>query len=73
MEELRREIIGLFFQICVFAIGLALSLGGGMLLGAHTDGPGLLLAVTLGAGLGLLGAAVLSQLVRDLIVYGRDR
>lgn len=73
MEELRREIIGLFFQVGVFSLGLVLSLGLGILLSAHTDGPGVLLLVTLVAGLGLLGSAVLSQIVRDRIVYGRDR
>ena len=73
MDELRREIIGLFFQVCVFLLGLVLALGLGMLLSARTEGPGSLLVVTLLAGLGLLGAAVLSQIVRDRIVYGRDR
>jgi hypothetical protein len=73
VEELRREIIGLFLQVCVFLSGLVLSLGLGMLLAARTEGPGSLLVVTLMAGLGLLGAAVLSQIVRDRIVYGRDR
>jgi len=73
MDELRREIVGLFFQVCVFALGLGASLGLGMLLSARTEGPGSLLIVTLATGLGLLGAAVLSQIVRDRIVYGRDR
>jgi hypothetical protein len=72
VEELRREIIGVLVQAVVFVVGLALSLGAGMLLSARTDGPGSLLLVTILSGVGLLGAAVLSQIARDRIVYGRD-
>ena len=71
MDDLRRQIVGLFAQGAVFLVGLCLSLLAGMLLGARTVGPGGLLLSTLIAGVGLLGAAVLSQLVHDRIVYGR--
>ena len=72
MEDLRREILGLFAQTLVFTLGLAVALGLGIVFGSRTDGPGGLLVVTLLAGAGLLGAAVVSQVVRDRIVYGRD-
>ncbi len=71
MEELRREILGLLVQTLVFVLGLAIALGMGIVLGARTEGPAGLLLVTLLAGVGLLGAAVISQIVRDRIVYGR--
>lgn len=71
-DDLRREVLGLLAQIAIFLVGLCLSLGVGMELAARTDGPGLLIVVTLIAGFGLLGAAVLSQLVRDRITYGSD-
>ena len=71
MGDLGRELFGLVAQAIVFLVGLALALTGGVHLGAGTMGPGSLLIVTLIAGSGLLGAAVVSQLVRDRIVYGR--
>jgi hypothetical protein len=71
-DDFRREVLGLLAQVAVFMVGLCISLGVGMGLAAHTDGPGLLIVVTLVAGFGLLGAAVLSQLVRDRITYGSD-
>lgn len=72
-EELRQEIIGLCAQAIVFAVGMVISLVLGMMLGARTDGPAALLAVTIFAGSGLLGAAMLSQIVRDRLVYGPER
>jgi hypothetical protein len=62
--------LGLLAQGAVFLVGLCISLAVGMVLGAHTDGPGGLLIATLVAGVGLLGAAVLSQIVHDRIVFG---
>ena len=70
MEDVRRTALGLVAQGAVFLIGLCVSLVVGMLLGARTDGPGGLLVATLIAGVGLLGAAVLSQVAHDRIVYG---
>ncbi len=69
LDDLRRELVGLGAQAIVFVVGLCASLGVGMLLGAHTDGPGGLLLATLIAGGGLLGAAMLSQAAHDRIVY----
>jgi hypothetical protein len=71
-DDVRREVLGLSAQAVVFVIGLCVSLGIGMLLAAHTDGPGLLIVVTLVAGFGLLGAAMLSQIVRDRITHGSE-
>jgi hypothetical protein len=71
MEELRREILGLLVQTIVFIVGLVIALAVGIVLGARTEGPGGLLVVTILAGVGLLAAAVLSQIARDRIVYGR--
>jgi hypothetical protein len=62
MEELRREVLGVLLQAVIFLVGLCLSLGLGIMLGAHTDGPGGLLLCTLLSGAGLLGAAVVSQM-----------
>jgi hypothetical protein len=70
-DDVRRGVLGLVAQCTVFLLGLCISLGVGMLLGARTDGPGGLLVATLVAGVGLLGAAVLSQVAHDRIVYGR--
>ena len=72
MEALRREVLGLLAQGAVFLVGLVVSLTVGILLAAQTDGPGLLILVTLIAGIGLLGAAVLSQQVHDRIAFGDD-
>ncbi len=69
-DSLRRAILGLLAQGVVFLVGLCISLAIGMLLGARTEGPGGLLIATVLAGLGLLGAAVLSQIAHDRIVYG---
>jgi len=73
MEALRREILGLLAQGAVFLVGLVISLTVGIVLAARTDGPGLLILVTLIAGFGLLGAAVLSQQVHDRIAFGDDQ
>ncbi len=70
--ELRQEIVGLFAQAVVFTVGMALSLVVGIVLAARTDDPAALLLVTVIAGAGLLCAAVLSQSVRDRLVYGPD-
>lgn len=70
MGDLRRVIIGLTVQVIVYLVGLCISLAAGIYLGASTDGPGGLLIVTIAAGVGLLTAAVLSQLAHDRIVYG---
>ncbi len=71
MEELRREILGLLVQSIVFVVGLTVALGLGIVLGGRTEGPGGLLLVTLLSGVGLLSAAVASQVLRDRVVYGR--
>ena len=64
------EIKASVFQGTIFVVGLAGSLLVGMVLSRYLDGaPGLLFA-TLVAGGGLLGAAVLSQVVHDHIVTG---
>jgi hypothetical protein len=70
MEEAGRQAVGLLVQGAVFLFGLCISLIVGMFLGAHTDGAGDLLIVTILTGAGLLGAAVVSQIVYDRIVYG---
>lgn len=72
MEELRQEIIGLLAQVVVFTVGMAASLAVGMVMAARTEGPLALLLVTIIAGSGLLGAAMVSQVVRDRLVYGAD-
>jgi hypothetical protein len=72
MEELKQEVVGLLAQVIVFTVGMSVSLVIGMVLAARTDGPAALLVVTIVAGAGLLGAAVLSQVVRDRLVYGPD-
>jgi hypothetical protein len=62
------EIKASIAQGLIFVVGLALSLVVGMFLSRYLDGtPGLLFA-TIVAGAGLLGAAVLSQVVHDHIV-----
>lgn len=72
MEELRQEIVGLLAQVVVFTVGMTAFLAAGILLAARTDRPAALLLVTIGAGAGLLWSAVLSQIVRDRLVYGPD-
>jgi hypothetical protein len=69
MEDVKREVVGLAAQAVVFMIGLVVSLGAGMLLGARTEGPGALLVATALAGGGLLVGAVFSQVAHDRIVY----
>ena len=62
------EIKAAVVQGAIFLVGLAVSLVVGMFLAAHLEGaPGLLVATVL-AGAGLLGAAVLSQVVHDHMV-----
>ena len=73
IADFRREATGLGAQALVFVIGLTLSLVVGMQLAARTEASGALVAVTLVAGLALIGAAVVSQLVHDHIVYGREQ
>ena len=65
------DVKALAAQVFVFMLGLALSLVAGMLLAAVLDGPGGLLIATVVAGAGLLGAAVLSQVVHDHL-FARD-
>jgi hypothetical protein len=55
-------------QSGIFVVGLVLSIAGGMFLCAHLDGAMGLLISTVAAGAGLLGGAVLSQVVHDHIV-----
>jgi hypothetical protein len=71
MDELRREVAGALVQAVIFLGGLAVSLVVGMVLGARTEGPGGLLVCTLLSGGGLLGAAVISQMARDRLIYGK--
>jgi hypothetical protein len=67
------EALGLLAQVAVFAIGLVISLVVGMVLAAHTDGPGGLLVATILSGAGLLTSAALSQTLRDhLTLKGLD-
>ena len=69
MEDVKREVVGLAAQAAVFLLGLFISLGAGMLMGARTEGPAGLLVATVLAGGGLLVAAVFSQVAHDRIVY----
>ena len=55
-------------QAGIFVVGLVISIAGGMFLCAHLDGALGLLVATVAAGAGLLGGAVLSQVVHDHIV-----
>ena len=73
VADLQREVTGLFAQAVVFTIGLALSLVVGMELAAPTEASLPLVFVTLVAGFALIGAAVVSQMVHDHIVYGREQ
>jgi hypothetical protein len=68
MKGIGGDIVGLLAQCAVFFIGLVLSLVIGMVLAAHLDGPGGLLIATIVSGAGLLGAAVVSQALRDYLV-----
>jgi hypothetical protein len=62
------DVIAFGAQALLFVVGLVLSLLLGMLLAAHLDGPGGLLIATIVSGAGLLGAAVLSQSLRDWLI-----
>jgi hypothetical protein len=64
MEEIKESIA----QGGVFTAGMVLSIAVGMFLAAHLDSVGGLLVATLVAGVGLLGAATLSQVVHDNLV-----
>ena len=55
-------------QVAVFFVGLVVSLVVGMAMAAFLDGPGGLLVSTIVAGAGLLGGAVLSQVVHDHLI-----
>ena len=68
MSSLFAEIIGLLAQGVSFLVGLGLSIVVGMALAGMVDGPLGLLGATVVAGAGLLGSAVLSQLLRDRIL-----
>jgi hypothetical protein len=67
------EVIGLLAQGASFLVGLVISILVGMVLASVLDGPGGLLIATVIAGAGLLGSAVLSQVLRDRIQQGEDR
>ena len=62
------EIKASVVQGAIFMVGLVLSIAVGMFLAAHLDGAAGLLVATVVAGAGLLGGAVLSQVVHDHIV-----
>lgn len=62
------EILALVAQAGVFLFGLAVSLVVGIFLGSKLDGPGGLLIATVIAGAGLLGAAVVSQILHDYLL-----
>ena len=62
------DVLSLLAQGALFLVGLMLSLAVGMFLSGILDGPGGLLIATVIAGAGLLGAAALSQSLRDWIL-----
>jgi hypothetical protein len=64
-KDLRAEITASVAQAALFVAGMLLSLAVGMLLASILDGPGGLVFSTVVAGAGLLGAAALSQLLRE--------
>lgn len=65
IRDLRAEITASLAQAALFVTGMLLSLALGMVLARVLDGPGGLLLATVVAGAGLLGAAALSQLLRE--------
>lgn len=71
--DVRREAAGLGAQAVVFLVCLTLALAVGIELAARTETSAALVVVTLVAGFALVGAAVVSQLVHDHIVYGREQ
>ncbi len=71
MRDLKGEILATLAQGAVFLVGLVLSLVIGMVLAAHLDGAGGLLVATVISGAGLLGAAALSQVLRDWLLDKR--
>jgi hypothetical protein len=71
MRDLKGEILASLAQGAVFLVGLLMSLVIGMVLAAHLDGPGGLLVATVISGAGLLGAAALSQVLRDWLLDKR--
>ncbi len=71
MRDLKGEILATLAQGAVFFVGLVISLVVGMVLAAHLDGAGGLLIATVISGAGLLGAAALSQVLRDWLLDKR--
>jgi hypothetical protein len=68
MSSVVLEVVGLCAQGVAFLLGLALSIIVGMMLAAVLDGPGGLLIATVVSGAGLLGSAVLSQVLHDRLL-----
>jgi hypothetical protein len=62
------EIKAAVVQGAIFLVGLVISLAVGMFLAKHLEGAAGLLFATILAGAGLLGGAVLSQVVHDHLV-----
>ncbi len=68
MSGLLGEVLAALAQGAAFLVGLVVSIAVGMVLAAHLDGPGGLLVATVIAGAGLLGAAGLSQVLRERLL-----
>jgi hypothetical protein len=62
------EVVGLCAQGMAFLLGLVVSIVVGMMLAAVLDGPGGLLIATVVSGAGLLGSAVVSQVLHDRLL-----
>lgn len=67
MKVLLEELVGLIAQVAVFTVGLAGSVAVGMVMAMQVSSIGGLIVATVVAGAGLLGAASVSQTVRDRI------
>ncbi len=73
MSDWLAEGVALLAQAGFFLVGLVLSIAIGMVLSTFLDGPGGLLIATVISGAGLLGAAAMSQSLRDYLLERRLR